>query len=314
MSEQAWLAERFQEHAPHLRAVAYRMLASTTEAEDALQEAWLRASRAGTADVSNLGGWLTTVVARVCLDVLRSRKARREAEAPLEGMERVPSLQPDVQPEQEAMLADSVGLAMLVVLETLAPAERVAFVLHDMFDVPFTDIADIVGRTPDAARQLASRARRRVRGKVAESDPRHARQRTIIAAFLAASRQGNFDALLALLDPDAIVRADTVAMQMGARDHFVAAGSGPRPNATPSPHITDADMAELVRGAAEVAKSFAGRAQAAQPALIAGVPGLVWVQGGTPRVAFRFTFENDKIAGIDLIADPEQLRSVEVVE
>ena len=314
MSEQAWLAERFQEHAPHLRAVAYRMLASASQAEDALQEAWLRASRAGTADVTNLGGWLTTVVARVCLDELRSRKARREADAQPEGLERIAGVQSGTQPEQEAILADSVGLAMLVVLETLAPAERVAFVLHDMFDVPFTDIAEIVGRTPDAARQLASRARRRVRGRAAESDPRHARQRTIIAAFLAASREGNFDALLALLDPDAVVRADNGAMQMGAHDYFVAAASARRPNAMPSPHITDADMAELIRGAAEVAKSFAGRAQAAQPALIAGVPGLVWVQGGTPRVAFRFTFENDKIAGIDLVADPDKLSLVEIVE
>src|SRR5581483_9826425 len=246
MSEQAWLAERFQEHAPHLRAVAYRMLASTSEADDALQEAWLRASRAGTADVSNLGGWLTTVVARVCLDVLRSRKARREADAQPESLERMPRVQAGVQPEQEARLADSVGLAMLVVLETLAPAERVAFVLHDMFDVPFTDIGEIVGRTPEAARQLASRARRRVRGKVAESDPRHARQRTIIAAFLAASREGNFDALLALLDPDAVVRADGGAMQMGAREYFVARAAGPKPDAMLSRHITDADMAELV--------------------------------------------------------------------
>ncbi len=222
MDEHDWLAERFEEHRPHLRAVAYRMLGSPSEADDAVQEAWLRLSRADTSGVENLGGWLTTVVARVCLDMLRSRTSRRRGRSPLDGHRdsRVPD--PIVgradggDPEHEALLADSVGLALLVVLETLAPAERLAFVLHDMFAVPFDEIAPIVGRSPTAARQLASRARRRVQGAAPVPDADLARQREVVDAFLAASRGGDFEALLAVLDPDVVLRADTGAVPAGA--------------------------------------------------------------------------------------------------
>ncbi|MGH7460911.1 MAG: sigma-70 family RNA polymerase sigma factor, partial [Longimicrobiales bacterium] len=236
-----WLAERFESNRTHLRAVAYRMLGSRTEADDALQEAWLRVSRADTSAIENLGGWLTTVVARVCLDQLRTRKSRRE-----ESIDRqvAASQENALDPEQQALLADSVGLALLVVLETLTPAERVAFVLHDMFDLPFDEIAPIVGRSATAARQLASRARRRVQGANARPDADRSRQRTVVDAFLAAARSGDFTALLALLDPDVVLRADAAAVLSGAE--------------------------EEVLGAAAVARTFAGRASAAQPALIDG--------------------------------------------
>src|SRR6266511_368032 len=207
MDEPDWLAERFEEHRVRLRAVAYRMLGSLSEAEDAVQEAWLRLSRQDPSGIENLAGWLTTVVARVCLNVLQSRKSRREE--PLEGHVPDPIVSPEdlVDPEQQALLADSVGLALLVVLDTLAPAERLAFVLHDMFDVPFDEIAPIVGRSPAAARQLASRARRRVKGAAPVPDADLARQRAVVDAFLAAARGGDFDALLAVLDPDVVLRA-----------------------------------------------------------------------------------------------------------
>ncbi len=210
MHENDGLADRFEASRNHLRAVAYRMLGSMSEADDAVQEAWLRVSRSGTSGVENLGGWLTTVVARVCLDLLRSRKSRREE--PLG----VHLQDPIANPEHEALLADSVGLALLVVLETLAPAERLAFVLHDMFAVPFDEIAPIVGRSPAAARQLASRARRRVQGAATVSDTDRARQREVVDAFLAASRGGDFAALLAVLDPDVVLRADRAAVEMGS--------------------------------------------------------------------------------------------------
>src|SRR5438045_4019305 len=207
MDEQAWLAERFEEHRSHLRAVGYRMLGSLSEADDAVQDAWLRLSRADTSDVENLGAWLTTVVARICLNLLRSRASRREESLSAHVPEPIVSRPDGIDPEHEAILADSVGLALLVVLETLAPAERLAFVLHDMFAVPFDEIAAIVGRTPTAARQLASRARRRVQGApVPDADL--ARQREVVAAFLAASREGNFEGLLAVLDPDVVLRSD----------------------------------------------------------------------------------------------------------
>ncbi len=255
------------------------MLGSVSEADDAVQEAWIRLSRADTTDVENLAGWLTTVVARVCLDMLRSRKSRRED--PLTWQHEAGN-----DPEHEALLADSVGLALLVVLETLAPAERVAFVLHDMFDLPFDQIAPIVGRSPAAARQLASRGRRRVRqaGSIDETDRN--RRREVVEAFLAASRRGDFEALLALLDPNVVLRADHAAVQVGATTE--------------------------VRGSNAVAETFAGRARAAQPALIDGEPGLVWSQGGNPRVVFGFAIANGKIVAIHLLADPDLLAKMEL--
>ena len=281
MDERDWLAARFEENRTHLRAVAYRMLGSPTEADDAVQESWLRLSRSGASGVENLGGWLTTVVARVCLDMLRSRKSRREEPLDAQGTEPIVSREDGTDPEHEAMLADSVGLALTVVLETLAPAERVAFVLHDMFDLPFDEIAPIVGRSSTAARQLASRARRRVQGAAKASDADLARKRKIVGAFLAASRGGDFAALIALLDPDVVLRADRAAVQVGA------------PN--------------VVRGAAPVAGTFSGRAQTAQPALINGAAGAVWAPGGRPRVVFTFTIRGGKIVEIDMTADPDYL-------
>jgi len=282
MTDADLLARRFETDRARLRAIAYRMLGSRTDAEDAVQEAWLRLSRAGDAGVENLGGWLTTVVARVCLDMLRVRRARREESAD----EAVPRLAAAADVEQEALLAESVGLAMLVVLDRLTPAERVAFVLHDMFDLPFEEIAGIVGRSVDASRQLASRARRRVRGATGDPEADRDRQRQVVEAFLAASRRGDFDALLALLDPSVVARADAAA---------VAAGAAPE-----------------VRGAAEVATTFAGRARAARPALVDGLVGLAWAPGGHPRVVFDFTTENGRIVAIDLIADPAHLGELEL--
>ena len=275
------LAERFEANRDHLRAVAYRMLGSPAEAEDAVQEAWLRLSRSGAAGIDNLGGWLTTVVARVCLDMLRSCATRRED--PLDDAD---SHVGTVDPEDEALIADSVGLAMMVVLDTLTPGERLAFVLHDMFAVPFDEIAPVVGRSPEAARQLASRARRRVQGASAVPDADFARRREVVDAFLAASRGGDFDALLAVLDPDVVVRADEAAVRAGA-------------------------SAE-VRGAAAVAHTFAGRAQAARPALVDGVVELVWAPGGQLRVLFRLTIDDARITGIDLVADPDRLAALDV--
>jgi RNA polymerase sigma factor (sigma-70 family) len=281
MDERDWLAERFEEHRPHLRAVAYRMLSSPSEADDAVQEAWLRLSRTDTAEVRNLGGWLTTVVARVCLTMLQSRKSRREEPAG----EELPDLVAPIDPAQEALQADAVGVAMLVVLETLAPAERLAFVLHDMFAVPFEEIAPIVDRTPAAARQLASRARRRVQGAEPPQTDRN-RQREIVKAFLAASRGGDFEALVALLDPDAVLRADPAGARMGA--------------------------AKETHGAAAVAETFSGRARAARLALIDGVAGVAWAQGGQVRVVFTFTVSAGRITAIDLLADPGRLGELDL--
>jgi RNA polymerase sigma factor (sigma-70 family) len=286
MDEHDWLAERFGEDRTHLRAVAYRMLGSLSEADDAVQEAWLRLSRSGTSGVENLGGWLTTVVARVCLDQLRSRESRREEPLGVHLPEPIVSSEDDADPEHQALLGDSVGLALLVVLETLAPAERVAFVLHDMFAVPFEEIAPIVGRSPASTRQLASRARRRVQGTATAPDADLARRREVVDAFLAASRGGDFDALLAVLDPDVVLRADRSAVRMGA--------------------------SRKVRGAAAVADTFAGRARAAQPALVDGAVGLVWASGGQPRVVFGFTIARGKIVEIELVADPERLGQLDV--
>jgi RNA polymerase sigma factor (sigma-70 family) len=240
-----FLAERFEASRSHLRRVAYRMLGSATEADDAVQEAWLRLSRSDASEVADLGGWLTSVVARICLDMLRSRSARKEEALD----ERIPEPAAPSAAEQEALLADSVGLALLVVLQTLTPAERIAFVLHDMFDLPFDEIAPVVGRSPEAARQLASRARRRVRGAPAIPEAEVARQRAVIDAFLAASRSGDLQALLGLLDPDVVVRADAAAVRLG-------------------------NAAEL-RGADAVAQKFKGRAQRARAALVDGRVGVV---------------------------------------
>jgi RNA polymerase sigma factor (sigma-70 family) len=281
MGSNDWLAERFEATRPHLRSVAFRMLGSSSEADDAVQEAWLRVSRAGVDGVENLGGWLTTIVGRVCLDMLRSRRSRGEEPVP-EPPSGVEADVPD--PEAEALLGESVGLALLVVLETLAPAERVAFVLHDLFGVPFEEIGPIVSRSPAAARQLASRARRRVRG--ARADPDERRQRAVVDAFLAASREGDFEALLAVLDPEVVARSDGAGVLNGA--------------------------AETV-GAEAVARIFVGRAKAARPALVDGRPGLAWLQGGQVRVAFAFVVEGERVTSIDLIADPDRIRELDVV-
>ena len=285
MSDHDWLAERFEDHRDHLAAVAYRMLGSSSEAEDAVQETWLRLSRTDSSDVQNLGGWLTTVTGRVCLDMLRSRKSRREEPQSAHLPDEPRAEGPD--PEHEAMMADSVGLALQVVLDTLTPAERLAFVLHDLFDLPFDEIAPIVDRSPAAAKMLASRARRRVQGADADQSPDLARRREVVSAFLAASRDGDFDALVAMLDPDAVLRGDRPMVQMGA--------------------------AAEVRGAAEVAGTFSGRARAARLALVDGSAGAVWAQGGEPRVVFGFTIEDGKITGIEMIADRDRLGQLDLV-
>ena len=288
VDDHEWLAGQFEAHRTHLRAVSYRMLGSVHEADDAVQEAWLRLSRSDAAAIDNLGGWLTTVVARVCLDMLRSRTARREepvgmsVSSPGAGAQGIAG-----DPEREAVLADSVGIALLVVLETLSPAERLAFVLHDLFAVPFEEIAPLVDRSPAAARQLASRARRRVQSSdAAAPEADLALQRAVVAAFLAASREGNFEALLALLDPDVVCRADTAAVRAGA-------------------------TAE-VRGPLDVAGTFSGRAHAARLALVDGSVGAAWVAGGRPRVAFGFTVVDGRVAAIELIADPERLARLDL--
>lgn len=286
MTESEGLAKRFEENRGHLRGVAYRILGSASEAEDAVQEAWLRLSRSDVNGVDNLGGWLTTVVARVALDMLRSRQSRREEPWDVEETEPVLTREDGGDPEQMALIADFLGPALLVVLDTLAPAERVAFVLHDLFGVPFDEIAPIVERTPAAARQLASRARRRMQGAGTSPGADRARQRAVVDAFLAASRGGNLDGLLAVLDPNVLLRADRAAVQMGA-------------------------TAET-RGAAAVAETFFKRAQAARPALVNGFVGLVWAAGGQTRVVFRLEIELGRITGIDLIADPEEIGRMEL--
>ena len=289
MDERDLLAEQFEANRSHLRAVAYRMLGSLSEADDAVQEGWLRLSRADTSGVENLGGWLTTVVARVCLDMLRSRASRREERLDAQQLpEPIASREGEFDPEQEALMADAVGLALLVVLDTLNPAERLAFVLHDLFDVPFDEIAPIVGRSPTAARQLASRARRRVRGQSAamDADVDLTRQRAVVGAFLAASRAGDFQALLATLDPEVVLRTDDAAIALGA-------WSG-------------------IRGAQDMAGRFAG-VRGARPAHMRGAVGAVWAPGGQLRVAFVFAITHDKIVAIDLVADPERLRQLDPV-
>jgi RNA polymerase sigma factor (sigma-70 family) len=301
-TESEWLAKKFEENRVRLRAVAYRMLGSSGEADDAVQEAWLRLSRSDASGIENLGGWLTTVVARICLDMLRSRRARREE--PLWDDEPDPAgidgrtvggsgggsgldSGGGLDPEREALLADAIGPAMFVVLETLAPAERVAFVLHDMFAVPFDEVAAVTGRSPAAARQLASRARRRVQGSARPSVSDFRRHRQVVDAFLAASREGNLDALLALLDPEAVLRADAAAVRMGAEAE--------------------------VRGARAVAETFKGRATAARRAVVDGDAGAMWAPGGKPRVVFGFTIVEGKIVRIDLLADQVRLQQLDLV-
>jgi len=286
MHEHEWLAERFEENRGHLRAVAYRMLGSLSEADDAVQEAWLRLSRSDTSGVENLGGWLTTVVARICLDMLRSRKARPEDSVGAHVPDAIGNREDGIDPEHEALLADSVGLALLVVLERLAPAERLAFVLHDMFDMSFDEIAPIVGRSPTTARQLASRARRRVQGVGTVSDADRTRQREVVDTFLAALRGGDFDALVAVLDPDVVVRAD-------------APPGAPRE----------------IRGARNWAKgaiAFARAARFARPALVNGAVGVVMAPRGRLFRALSFTITRGKIVQIDVIADPDRLRQLDL--
>ena len=286
MDEKNFLAQQFEANRGRLRGVAYRMLGSLSEAEDAVQEAWLRLGRADAANVDNLGGWLTTVVARICLDMLRSRKARREDALDSAGPEPVANDNIEAVLEQESQLADSVGLALLVVLQTLAPAERIAFVLHDMFDLPFDEIAPVVGRSPTAARQLASRARRRVQGKAAEPDADRDAQRRVVDAFLTAARGGDMQGLLAALDPDIVVRSDAAARKLGA-----------------SPEV---------HGAERVARFYLGKAQEARPALVDGSVGIVVAPRGRLFLALKLTFANNRIAGIDVVADPAQLRNIDV--
>ena len=283
MSELEILAARFEADRAHLRTVAQRILGSAHEADDAVQEAWVRLSRADTAEVDNLTGWLTTVVSRVCLDMLRSRQARREDPAEIPAT--VPAETAD--PEHEAVLVDALGPALLLVLDTLGPGERLAFVLHDLFAVPFPQIAEIVGCAPAAARQLASRARRRVQGSPADyPGDSLGRRRAVVDAFLAAARGGDFTALLDLLDPDVLLRADPAAVGMGAN--------------------------ALLVGASEVAGRFNGGAQAALVALIDGEPGLVWRHAGEIKVAFVFRFEGDLVSGIEQIGDPATIAGLEI--
>jgi RNA polymerase sigma-70 factor, ECF subfamily len=289
MDEHDRLVERFEDHRTHLKAIAYRMLGSLSEADDAVQETWIRLSRTDAETIENLGGWLTTVVARVCLNMLRQRGARREELVGAHVPDPVVSLAYALEPEQETLLADSVGFALLVVLDALSPAERLAFVLHDMFAVPFDDIAVIVGRSPDAARQLASRARRRVQGAAAVPDVDLERQREVVDAFFAAARRGDFDSLVALLDPDVVARSD---------------GGPLRPAAS-----------AVVRGAAAVASQAIRYAQPTtvlRPVLVNGAAGVVVFLRGRPFAVIGFTVRGGKVTAIDALADPERLRQLDL--
>src|SRR6266542_1792458 len=295
MDEPSWLTERFEENRPRLRGVAYRMLGSLSEAEDAVQEAWLRLNGIDTATIENLGGWLTTVVSRVCLDMLRSRKLRREE--PIDAQVAEPRVVrgEGADPEGEAVLADSVGVALLVVLDTLTPAERLVFVLHDLFAMPFDEIGSIMGRSPAAAKQLGSRARRRVRGSPAPSDAGRARQREVVEAFLRAVRAGDIEGLLAVLDPDAGIRIDAAAR--------IDAGAA------------DAGRAREVRGASTWVKQVVALSRGlrfVQPALINGSVGLILAPRGKLSRAVTFTFRNDKVTQLEVIGDPARLRELDI--
>jgi RNA polymerase sigma-70 factor (ECF subfamily) len=286
MHEREWLAEQFEANRTHLQGMAYRMLGNLSEADDAVQEAWLHLSRADTSTVKNLGGYLTTIVARICLDMLRARKSRREESLEASGAEPITHRESESDPEYEALLADSVGLALLIVLDTLTPAERLAFVLHDIFAVPFDQIAPIVERSEMAARQLASRARRRVRGGASVQNANRAEQRAVVEAFLSAAREGNFGALLSLLDPEVVLRHDRTAVPVGAL-----------------PEVT---------GAQAVAKQFAGRAQAARPILVNGAVGVVVAPRGQLLLVLDLTITHGKIAEINVIADPARLQKLDL--
>ena len=289
MDEREFLAQQFEEHRTRLRAVAYRMLGSLTEADDAVQETWLRLSRIDSDEVENLGGWLTTVVARVSLNMLRSRRSLRETSLDVRVPEPIIDRADGTDPEHEALLADSVGLALLVVLETLNPAERLAFVLHDMFAVPFDDIAPIVDRSPETTRQLASRARRRVQGEAPVPDADLDTQRGVIDAFLAAAREGDFEALLEVLDPDVVLRVDHAAVPIGA--------------------------SRVVRGAANVARqalAFSRLDIEVRPALVNGAVGTVTLRDGRPFAIAGFTIRNRRIVEMDVFADPERLSRLDL--
>jgi len=289
MDEHDWLAQRFEAHRTHLRTVAYRMLGSIGEADDAVQEAWMRLSRSDADDIENLGGWLTTVVARVCLDTLRSRTSRREEPLATRVPDPIVSRADGTDPEHEALLADSVGLALLAVLETLSPAERLAFVLHDTFAVPFNEIAPIVGRSPTAARQLASRARRRVRGADTVPDADLIRQQEVVDAFLAASREGDFEALLALLDPDVVLRIDGGAVRAGLSREVRG-----------------------VRAVAEQTLTFSRLSPFVRPALVNGAAEVVVAPRGRLFAVMGFTVRRGKIVEIDVLADPARLRQLDL--
>ncbi len=298
MNDSHRLAEQFQSNRTRLEAVAFRMLGSHAEAEDVVQEAWLRLNRTDASEVGNLAGWLTTVVTRLALDLLRARKVR--AEESMEGVPEtaLPAADAHAGPEHEALLAGSVGPALLVVLDTLAPAERVAFVLHDMFAVPFDEIARMLDRSPDATRQLASRARRRVQGAGIEAMADRERARQVVDAFLLASRTGNLQGLLSLLAPDVVMHADVDAVE-GSRDKQ---GDG-------APIL-----ARERRGVDAVASAFLGRAQAAQTALVDGLPAAIWAPGGVPRALFRFAVREGRVVAIDVVAEPARVASAKVTE
>jgi RNA polymerase sigma-70 factor (ECF subfamily) len=296
MNQHSWLTERFEENRPRLRGVAYRMLGSLTEAEDAVQEAWLRLNGVDPATIENLGGWLTTVVSRVCLDMLRGRSLRREEPIGAQVTEPIVVRGEGADPEGEALLADSVGVALLVVLDTLTPAERLVFVLHDLFAVPFDEIGAIVGRSPAAAKQLASRARRRVRGSRTSSDAGKARQREVVEAFLRAAREGDLEGLLAVLDPNAVIRIDGAAR--------IAGGAADA-----------ADTPRELRGASTWAKQFIAMSRGlrfVQPALIDGSVGLILAPSAKLSRVMTFTFTNAKIARIEVIGDPAHLRDLDI--
>jgi RNA polymerase sigma factor (sigma-70 family) len=284
VGEDDWLTERFEAYQSEMRALAYRMLGSVTEADDAVQEAWIRLHRSDVTKVDNLGGWLATVVGRICLDMLRSRTARREE--PFHARPSDPITSPADSPEQQALLADSIGLALLIVLDTLTPAERLAFILHDMFAVPYDDIAQILDRTPAATKMLASRARRRVQTASTIPETNLTRQRAVVDAFLAASRRGDFEALVRMLDPDAVLRVDRMAVEVGG--------------------------AQPVTGGTAVAEQLYPRAKTLQLAQIDGRIGAAWASDGRPRVLFDFTLAQDRISAVEIIADPDRIERLDV--
>lgn len=293
MENRDWLEDNFQETRHRLLAIAYRMLGSEDEAEDAVQEAWIRLTRSESKAIENINGWLTTVVTRVCLDMLRSRKSRREDpiddtvyEIPSEG---------SGNPEEDVLLADSVGPALLVLLDLLTPTERIAFVLHDLFDLSFEDIAPIINRSGMATRQLASRARRRIRGASVPNEDKK-RQKELVSAFLAASREGNFEALLKVLHPDVILRADATAIKISESRKAQGAPQ----------------FRTEIRGAKNVADTFKGKAAAAQLALVNGNPGATWAPGGKPVVALLFSVSKGRISGIDIVMDPDKLGTIDI--